>query len=111
MNNFINLKIRELLILNKKFDFVDDKFLFVYQNSNKILLGCIDCYCSVPVANETGYKIEAGNLIKFSEKYNDLKKTMPKELANNLWLCPTCGRPFMEILPNFDLRKFKNVSV
>ena len=110
MNRLLNLKIRELSALKQNFEFIDEKFLIVEERGMKTILGCVDCYGEKPEPTKNGYKIKTGNLINLGEKYTDFGK-VSKDVANNLWLCPTCSRPFMEILPHYDLGNADNVSI
>jgi undecaprenyl-diphosphatase len=48
--------------------------------------------------------IAGGVLFLFIEK-------IFKDVANNLWLCPECNRPFMELVPQYKIGKRNNVSL
>jgi hypothetical protein len=110
MNELLALKIRELSLLNQKFEFIDNKFLIVEEKGMKTILGCTECYGEMPEPTSNGYKISTGNLINLGEKYKNFEKIF-KDVANNLWLCPECNRPFMELVPQYKIGKRNNVSL
>jgi protein-arginine kinase activator protein McsA len=110
MNKLLELKMRELSLLNQKFEFIDNKFLIAEEKGMKTLLGCTECYGEIPEATSNGYKISTGNLINLGEKYSNFEK-ISKDVANNLWLCPACNRPFMELVPQYKIGNTENVSL
>ena len=107
MENFLfELKIKELKLLNKKYEVIEDCLVLI---EDKVLLGCKHCYIVKPEPTFDGYKIPKGNLINAIEKQSEL--TIPKEVAINCWFCPHCNRLFQELLPDFDHTGIENVSI
>ena len=102
MNNYLfDLKIRELQLLNKNFELLNDGILLIFEKNAAILMGCKNCYQVMPIATESGFKIDAGDLINYFNKYGSFS-TLPPEIAIKCWLCPCCGRLFRELLPPID---------
>jgi hypothetical protein len=98
-NILFDLKIKELSALKKDFKVIDD-ILFLFEKDVK-LIGCDLCYMKKPLADISGYSIEAGELVNYYEKFKE-DCTVPKEVAINVWLCPKCNRVFQELMPYFD---------
>ena len=107
MNKLLELKIRELSLLKKDFEFIND--ILYLNDKNKIVLGCILCYATTPIAESDGYSIPAGKLVNLREKHNELN--IPIEISSNCWLCPKCGRLFQELLPKYHIGEHTNVSL
>jgi len=110
MNSLFELKKRELSALKVNFQIIQDKVLVIEENGKKVLIGCEDCYKINPTASATGYGVEVGALVNYYERFKE-QSSIPTEVAINCWLCPTCGRPFLELLPSFKLMDVENVSL
>ncbi len=107
--DLFELKIKELKALKKEYH-LDNDILFMKEKDNVYLLGCKFCYLKKPEPTFEGYRIEAGNLVNYYEKFLD-QCTVPKEIAVNAWLCPHCSRLFKELLPNIEFVEINNVSI
>jgi hypothetical protein len=107
MNKLLDLKIRELKLLNKNIEIIND--VVYLKDKNKIVIGCDQCYAVTPKANKKGYEIPAGNLVNLYETHNNLN--IPVEISSNCWLCPKCGRLFQELLPRYITGDINNVSL
>lgn len=109
-NLLFDLKIKELTLLKKDFQIIDNNVI-VLKDNGIIILGCRDCYMVSPTSTQSGYKIPAGNLVNFYEKLKEANN-LPKEIAINCWMCPKCGRLFKELIPEFDISNGEtNVSI
>jgi hypothetical protein len=99
MNYSFDLKIKELKALKKNFILHED--ILVLNENGFELIGCRDCYMQSPTPNNNGFKLEAGDLINYYEKFKE-GCTIPKEVAINIWMCPRCNRVFRELMPVFE---------
>jgi len=110
MDNYLfELKTKELDALGANYQLLND--ILVVFDKYPVVLGCRSCYMVVPTPTQSGYKIPAGDLINYNEKYKDEQCSLPSEVSRNCWLCPKCNRVFKELLPNFDFVDVKNVSL
>lgn len=100
MNPLLSLKIRELSYLDKKFTY--DNSLIEYVNDSIIHHGCNSCYMKHPESDEHGYFFTEGRLINLWEKYN-VASGVPKNIAINVWLCPVCEKPILDLIPELHL--------
>jgi hypothetical protein len=110
MSNFLfDLKIKELKCLNKKY-IIENDTLYEFFKDNLVLVGCVNCYMVQPEITNDGYKIPAGDLINYYEKFNEMV-SCPVEIARNCWLCPHCSNVFKNLIPEIDFIEVINVSI